>query len=210
MSIPKHPAVSGPATGGFRPAAAALAAACIVVAALVWLSQPEPPPPLTAPDQPMMMTPWITPGIRLPAVQSSGEAVLPDEALVIGVAVGGKHRAYRVEAFHPISAHVVNDVIGETPISVTYCNRTECTHVFTDTTRGAPLKIDLGGYVQKMLLKVGDEFYFQDSGASIVENDGATIPYATHPFEKTTWKKWKEAHPDTELYMGLPPAKPIP
>ena len=212
MPTPVHPSEVAPAksNGRFGLALGGLAVVAGVVVVLYILTPPKPPTPSTAPFRPMAMTPFITPGIDRPAVVSAAEATLPDETPVIGVVAEGKYRAYRIGAFHKINSHVVNDVIGGSPISVTYCDRTQCVRVFTDAPRGAPLKLDLGGYMDKMFLKAGDGFYFQDSGDPISAGNTSRLPYRAHPYETTTWKKWKDAHPTTELYLDPPAVKPIP
>jgi len=200
-----HPSGDAPRSSSFRLAAVGLATVAVIGTLAVWLlSAPHSPTPSLATYEPMAMTPFITPGIQHPPILSGSSAVLPDDAAVIGVVAEGKYRAYRVDAFNPIHAHVVNDVIGETPITVTHCNRTQCTRVFSGEKRGSPLAIDLGGYLQKMFLKVDGQFYFQDTGASISNDPAKVIPNPVHPFEITTWKRWKAAHPSTELYSGAP------
>jgi hypothetical protein len=69
------------------------------------------------------------------------------------------------------------------------------------------LKVDLGGlYDDKMLLKLANVFYDQESGERIAGREGPRFPYPSHPFIRTTWKKWKEAHPDTDIFVGGPTA----
>ena len=176
----------------------------------VWLyllppSAPAPAQPAAAGPQPINSTPFILPGIRLPPVLGAADADLADDAPVIGVLAGGSARAYSVTAMEPIGGHVVNDLVGGTPVTVTYCDRTRCVHAFTDIAGTQPMKIDLGGYMGGMLLKVGDTFFFQDTGGDLVKDRGTVFPYATHLHELTTWKRWKEAHPSTELYTGPKP-----
>ncbi len=150
----------------------------------------------------MSSTPFDMPGIRLPPARSAAEANLPDDTPIIGVVAGGSARAYLVTAMEAMNGHVVNDLVGGTPVTITYCDRTQCVHAFTDKAGGEPLKIDLGGFVDRMLLKVGDTFFFQDTGEDFVKERGTAFPYATHPYELTTWKRWKDAHPSTEVYTG--------
>jgi len=200
-----HPSGDAPRSSSFRLAAVGLATVAVIGTLAVWLlSAPHSPTPSLATYEPMAMTPFITPGIQHPPILSGLSAVLPDDAAVIGVVAEGKYRAYRVDAFNPIHAHVVNNVIGETSITVTHCNRTQCTRVFSGEKHGSPLAIDLGGYLQKMFLKVDGQFYFQDTGASISNDPAKVIPNPVHPFEITTWKRWKAAHTSTELYSGAP------
>jgi len=115
-------------------------------------------------------------------------------ASVMGVSVAGRHRAYLVHAFEGMSSHVVNDLVGETAISVTHCSLTRCTRVFTTDKRGAVIDLCLGGWENnKMSLRFNGVHYAQTS---------SDIPLADFPFEATTWRQWKAAHPDTDIYVG--------
>jgi hypothetical protein len=99
--------------------------------------------------------------------------------------------------------HVLDDVVGETPVTVTYCNQADCVRVFTADTRGEPLPIDLGGWDgNAMLLRVDGVFYRQDTGQSKVDGDRRDFPYAPLPFERTTWGAWKAMHPDSDVFTG--------
>lgn len=150
----------------------------------------------------MMNTPFISVGIKNPVIMKANEANLSDDAVVIGIETAGQFRAYQLDAFLYVNTHVVNDVIGQTPMSVTYCDRTDCIRVFTDSAGDKPLPIDVGGYKEKMFLKVRNDFFFQDDGTSISDNVAGKMPYATHEYTRTTWKAWKTAHPSTEVYPG--------
>ena len=57
---------------------------------------------------------------------------------VIGVTAGGRHRAYLVRALSlGAKSHIVNDVVGGVPVSVTYCDIYTCTRLFIEAS--APL-----------------------------------------------------------------------
>jgi hypothetical protein len=149
----------------------------------------------------MMSTPFTAPGVMRPAVRPAKSAGLADEAEVIGIVVGGKARAYSVQALSSTNRHVVNDLVGDIPATVTYCNRTRCAGVFTDARRGRPLDVWLGGfYGDQMLIKVGDDFFGQESGKP--QRPGAVFPYTRLTHQLTTWKAWRLAHPDTDVYVG--------
>ena len=146
--------------------------------------------------------------IQRPHVVEAETAWLPDNAIVLGVRVGNRYRAYALIAFSKIDEHVVNDLVGGVPVTVTYCNRTDCPRVFTDARGSQPLAVAVGGWVGEpgsgpdgvMLLRVDSSYYFQDTGESL---DGwGRLPYSEIEFERTTWKTWRLAHPDTDVYTG--------
>jgi hypothetical protein len=93
-----------------------------------------------------------------------------------------------------MTSHVVNDVIADMPVSVTYCDRTDCTRVLTRSRGREPINLWLGGWTGKeMLLFLDGHGYPQSS---------ANLPLQEHPFERTTWGEWRAKHPHTEIYLG--------
>ena len=157
-----------------------------------------PPPPL------MPATPFITPGVRQPATVPAGSAPLDDGEEVIGVRVKDQYRAYRVRAFRDLRQHVVNDLVNVRPVSVTHCSQTGCTKVFTSDQEEGPLGLDLGGWNgDQMLLRTGNQFYLQDTLQTLNRSaDARPFTFREFEFERRTWKAWKEAHPETDVYVG--------
>jgi hypothetical protein len=146
--------------------------------------------------------------VNKPRAVPAREARLADQDEVIGVSVAGKHRAYPVRALSgSISIHVVNDLIDGHPVSVTHCDRNSCTKVFQGKTRNVLLDLYSSGWYQdQMMICAGDSVYFQVTGRP-VHQSFPPFPYAELPFEVTTWKAWREAHPDTEVCIGI--TKPV-
>ena len=154
-------------------------------------------------------------GIDAPATLEADEAVLPDDRLVIGVRVGMTARAYLLSAFAEnklefpigktgvamidaqdeaaIARHVVNDIVGGQPITVTYCGLQQCARVLTEENGRAPLDVGVGGWDDGLLLHIEGSRLPQQSNA---------IPLEDVPFELTTWKEWREEHPQTDVYIG--------
>ena len=136
-------------------------------------------------------------------------APLPEEAPVIGVVAGECARAYSLDAFKDVEDHVLNDVLGGWPLTVTYCPQNGCARVFTSSRGSEPLDIAVGGWVGQpgpepdvgsvMLLRIGFERYFQDTGESL----GGTgeFPFQQSEPEKTTWGKWRSRHPETDVVV---------
>jgi hypothetical protein len=124
------------------------------------------------------------------------------------VTAGGKHRAYLVSAFTGPTRLIVNDLLGDVPVTVTCAERTKRCRVFTGGERGRPLGINLAGWLDgKMVLSAGKQVYVQESGKCL-NPSGPPFPFAELPAERTTWKAWKEAHPDTTVYAGGAPLEP--
>ena len=142
-----------------------------------------------------------------PPVKSARDADIPGDSDVIGVSVGGRYRAYLVAAFFNAPQHVVNDMVGGKPVTITHCDRKSCTRVFTGLQATRPLDIRVGGWIEtdsdgSMLLRVGSCLYRQDTGASV--SGDAAFPYSPVEFERTTWQDWKAKHGETDIYVQSP------
>ena len=140
-----------------------------------------------------------------PPAQPAAASKVADGDEVIGVVVNGKPRAYWMKALEYPPWHIVNDVVVGVPVTVTYCDRTNCTQVYTDRQSSAPLDVNLGGlYGKEMVVKIGGVLYYQESGKPFELGEGVpSLPYADHPWERTTWKEWRQRHPDTDIFIGL-------
>jgi hypothetical protein len=151
------------------------------------------------------------PVIQRPTTVPAEVVTLPDDAVVIGVEARGRRRAFVLEAFYPPERHVINDLLGGKPITVTYCDVTDCLAVFTDPDADEPLEIATGGWQGKivrgwftgsMLLRVGSSWFRQDTGQPLANHAEKPFPYTKYQFERTTWKQWRDARPDTDVYVG--------
>jgi hypothetical protein len=133
-------------------------------------------------------------GVRTPAVHAANSVALSDRTSVIGVTVESGVRAYLVQALRLPATHVINDLIGNVAVTVTYCDRTDCARVMTELDRREPLDVAVAGFVRgKLLLDIEGRTYSQDDG---------DVPLPDLEFSRTTWGEWKAQHPDTEVYMG--------
>lgn len=160
----------------------------------------NPPPAAETPSTGHADTPMILPGVT-PLLIPADKATLPDDARVIGVSAGGVDHAFSVETMSRMYSHVVNDLLGTQPISVTYCDRTDCARVLTREPGTEPIPLDLGGWMQgSMALRYRQKFYPQLD---------ESLPLQNHDFELTTWKAWRDAHPETLLYIGNEDAKQL-
>jgi hypothetical protein len=136
------------------------------------------------------------PGIRQPETVAARAASIDDDAEVIGVSVKGHYRAYCTATMANPERHVVNDLIDRVPVTVTYCDRTQCVRALTrDDESDEPLSVvGRGWYEGKMMIRVGGKTLPQDA---------ESIPGLSDlKVETTTWREWKTAHPDTDVYAG--------
>jgi hypothetical protein len=124
----------------------------------------------------------------------------PDDTEVIGVSTGGGHRAYLLGTLVATQYHIVNDVLERVPVSVTYCDRTDCARVFTGA---GSLSLDLrvSGYSTDhgLVLTTGTGQYFQKTSAPVAPGAAVPFPFRELPSVRTTWREWTGAHPDTSV-----------
>jgi Protein of unknown function (DUF3179) len=153
------------------------------------------------------------PGLVCPPTSGVEGSGMRDDDEVIGVEIGGRARAYRLAALDSRTTHVVNDLLGGVPVTVTYCDLSNCVRGFTDPRGTTPLGFSVGGlYTEnsaEMVVKLDGVFYLQKSGKSIRPGSGrAAIPYDSIEPTRTTWKEWVRLHPDTDVYIGERPTDP--
>ncbi len=132
---------------------------------------------------------------------------LRDDAEVIGVVFGGRVKAYSLKALKPAYRHVYHDVVGGRAVTVTYCDLGECVRVYTGPDHDLLAGIEAAGVSEtpegaKMLLRVGDGYYEQETGRPVRGDTADHIPLDEVTFTRTSWGKWRELHPDSELYSG--------
>ena len=134
--------------------------------------------------------------IDMPIMIRPDETDFPDEAVVTGVYHENEARAYPhgILNWHEI----VNDWIGNTPVSVTLCPLCDTNPVFVRQVEGKVLKFGVSGKLFQSCLvmydKATNSLWAQPWGLSIagklVNKNLQRIPAV-----KTTWGKWKRQHP---------------
>jgi hypothetical protein len=143
------------------------------------------------------------PGIRLPPTRAGDETGIDENEQVIGVCVAGHARAYLIRVMRRPMQHVVNDLLDGRPVSVTFCPRTQCTRVVTGPPSDEPLDIKIEGWKNDSLaLHIGNEDYSQKTGENLTSPQGPRLPYPELPYQRTTWHDWRQAHPDSDIYVG--------
>src|SRR5437879_4188705 len=83
-----------------------------------------------APSEPFFKVEFA--GLIRPPTSGVEGSGMRDDDQIIGVEVGGRARAYRLDALRSRTRHVVNDLLGGVPVSVSYCDITDCVRAYTD------------------------------------------------------------------------------
>jgi len=151
---------------------------------------------------PMVSTPMVVSGIERPPMVPAAEAKLPADAAVIGVVVDGQARAYPLQRLSGMMEHVVNDLVAGRmgqmrPISITYCDLTDCVRVFTpeDALSQASLEMGTIGLIEGALGLTYQAQQFR-------QTDPIPGLLTIEPV-RTTWLEWRFEHPDTLVYAGV-------
>jgi hypothetical protein len=116
------------------------------------------------------------------------ETSLDDQDEVITLKIGEQHYAFPKRWMNGMSEHVVSEVYEDLPITVTYCNESECVRVFQGQVGEEKLDIMQAGLdAGHMAILVDGQSFLQEA---------EDIPYSEYPFELMLWGKWKTDHPD--------------
>lgn len=138
---------------------------------------------------------------QIPAAEAE---YLTDRELVFGVRINGDARAYplRILDWH----EMFNDVVGDVPVSLAYC--TLCgSGILFDTRvpgRQEPLVFGSSGLLyrsNKLMYDTETEsLWNQFTGRPVVgELTGSGIELKVLPVVITSWRDWRNAHPDTTV-----------
>lgn len=139
-----------------------------------------------------------------PKVTKGADARMSPGEVVIGVEVDGKSRAYRLGALAGYRSHLVNDVVGTVPVSVAYCNLTDCVSVYTGSVGAGPLEVEVAGLLKlEMVLRVNGNLYYQKSQAPLDPAQAVPeMPLRAIAPTRTTWAQWRRGHPESDVYVG--------
>jgi hypothetical protein len=136
------------------------------------------------------------------------EAGLLDDALVVGVELGGEARAYPLDFMFGPRNEVLNDALGPTRIAVTWCPVAHCAVVYDRALDGRPLELGTVGLengVSILYDRQTRSWWSQVAGRAVrgpLEGRRLTKRLSTI----TTWATWRTLHPGTTVWMD--PALP--
>lgn len=153
---------------------------------------------------PYVMTPPQDPEVLSP---DEADKLLKPDDYVLGVVHNGQARAYPRDSIS--RPHFYSDRVGDQDLTVSYCILCNSGIAFKNELKGKPLDL-------KCITAYNNNIIYQDknSGNFIQQLDGKVIHGPDKgteldflPVIMTTWKEWKDLHPDTKLYYA--PAKTL-
>jgi hypothetical protein len=155
-------------------------------------------------DESLIMSSPFPPLSDIPTVTSAeaDELLRPDE-LIVGVELNGAARAYPVNMLNDPGRKVVNDVVGQTAIMVTWCDLCHTSAVFRREVRTSeePEEFGCSGLLWNNSLVIYDidtrSFWNQIAGKCVA---GIRSGEQLHPLSSvlTSWGEWKNAYPQTD------------
>ncbi|MGD1835895.1 MAG: DUF3179 domain-containing protein [Nitrososphaeraceae archaeon] len=126
---------------------------------------------------------------------------IEDSEFVLGLNINGDIRAYPLQIL--VWHEIVNDVVGDVPVAITYCPLCFTNQVFERTLAdGNIVEFGTSGklYNSNLVMydRTSDSLWSQALGQSIVGNY-AGEKLERIPFDISYWKEWKELYPESKI-----------
>lgn len=138
--------------------------------------------------------------VRPHVLNAADAAYLRASDRVLGLEIGTEARAYpvRILNWH----EVVNDVLGGTPVLVTYCPLCASGLAFRREVAGKTLEFGVSGLLYQSNVLMYDRTHL--GLWSQLQMEAVTGPLAGTaleplPLQVTTWAAWRDAHPSTSV-----------
>ena len=123
---------------------------------------------------------------------------MSDSDIVIGLDVNGETKAYPL--FILVWHEIVNDRVGDAPVSVTYCPLCYTSQVFERIIDNQEVEFGTSGKLYNSNLLMYDrltESYWSQALGMAVTGELSGYQLDLVPFDVITWGDWKTLHPDT-------------
>ena len=131
-------------------------------------------------------------------VDISDSNFMSDSDIVIGLNVNGETKAYPL--FILVWHEIVNDKVGSTPVSVTYCPLCYTSQVFERIINDQQVEFGTSGKLYNSNLLMYDrlsESYWSQALGLAVKGELSGYQLNLIPFDLITWGDWKELYLDT-------------
>ena len=132
-------------------------------------------------------------------IQDGGK-FLQGSDLVMGLSINGDTRAYPLQIL--VWHEIVNDIVGNTPVAVTYCPLCFTSQVFLRDIDGQIVQFGTSGklYNSNLVMydRTSNSLWSQALGEGIV-GKYAGKKLEKIPFELAYWDDWKKLYPDSKV-----------
>jgi hypothetical protein len=137
------------------------------------------------------------------------------ERSVLGLVVGGAARAYPLTVMTKVE--VINEMIGDRAIAVTYCPLVGRPAVYERSIDGQVVSLGTSGYCYQKSFVLYDRatdslWHPGPDGLKAITGPmaGKVLPLLKESIEQTTWGKWRRRHPETQVVVGGDRSRGIP
>ncbi|MGD9534822.1 MAG: DUF3179 domain-containing protein [Candidatus Nitrosocosmicus sp.] len=143
------------------------------------------------------------PSIDNPKFVTVGQAnsFLSDTDLILGFTIKNETRGYPLQIL--VWHEIVNDVVGETPIAVTYCPICFTNQIFNRTlTNGQTLEFGTSGKLYNSNLVMYDRntnSLWSQAMAQSIAGELSGVKLERIPFDLAYWKDWKQLYPKSQV-----------
>ena len=132
---------------------------------------------------------------------TEADKYIEDSEFVLGLNINGDIRAYPLQIM--VWHEIVNDVVGNVPVAITYCPLCFTNQVFERTlSDGNIVEFGTSGklYNSNLVMydRTSNSLWSQALGESIVGNY-AGEKLERIPFDISYWKEWKELYPESKI-----------
>ena len=157
-----------------------------------------------------LLRPDDIPPIYSPVFVPASAANLPDDELVVGLAIDNDARAYPTGIL--FSREIVNDVVGGVPVLVTWCPRCYTALVHERRIHGSVPVFGNHGALYKGAMTWFDHetgsVWSQPLGTALAGPwVGAALSLI--PSQITTWSDWRASQPETTVLVIDTPSQPF-
>jgi hypothetical protein len=129
------------------------------------------------------------------------EEFLKDSDLIVGLNINGDTRAYPLQIL--VWHEIVNDIVGKTPVAVTYCPLCFTNQVFNRTMNdGQILEFGASGKLYNSNLVMYDratKSLWSQAMSQAIVGKLAGVKLERIPFDVSYWKEWKQQYPDSKV-----------
>ncbi len=133
--------------------------------------------------------------------ETSRDTRLDSKDLILGVTIGGNHKAYPFDAL--AVRPVLNDVVGGVPVLVTFDARSSTGSIF-DPVVGlrTPTFVGTQGAPEALMEDIETKTVWDPASGEAVSGPLEGEVLARLPSHYEFWFSWKDYRPGTELYVG--------